>query len=232
MKRTLLLTALMLIAFVGLQAQSLEKVLNKHYATSGVEKMADIKTFNIKAKMSMMGMEMPMEIRIKRPNKFKVEMEMMGQKTISAFDGEKGWIINPMLGSGVKDLEGAELKQTMTQTNMEGELYNYKKKGFTGELLGKEDNAFKIKMTSADGTVKTYFIDDNSYLVSKVTAKVEAMGQSMNVETKMVEYQKINGIQMAKRIEVEMPMGTQTILMEEIKIDKKLDDSIFTKPAN
>jgi len=232
MKRTLILTALMLFAYVGMQAQSLEKVLEKHYSATGVEKMGNIKTFDIKAKVSVMGMEMPMLIKIKKPGKFRVEMEMMGQKTISAFNGDKGWMINPMLGSGVKDLEGDQLKQAMTQADMEGELYNYKKKGFIGELLGKEDNAFKIKMTGSDGAVKTYFIDESSYLISKVTAKVEAMGQSVNVETKMVEYQKINGIQMAKRIEVEMPMGTQTIIMEEIKIDERLDDSIFTKPAN
>ena len=232
MKRTLILTALMLIAFVGVQAQSLEKVLEKHYAASGVEKMADIKSFDINAKMSMMGMDMPMSIKIKNPGKFRIEMEMMGQKTISAFDGDKGWAINPMLGSGVKDLEGDQLKQAMSQADMEGELYNYAKKGHTAELLGKENDAYKVKFTAKDGTVKTYFINSNSYLVDKVTAKVEAMGQSMDIETKIVEYQKINGIQMAKRIEVETPMGTQAIIMDEIKINEKIDDSIFAKPSN
>jgi hypothetical protein len=115
---------------------------------------------------------------------------------------------------------------------MEGELYNYKKKGSTAELLGKEDNDYKIKLTTSDGNAKTYFIDGNTYLVSKVTAKIEAMGQSMDVTTKMVEYQKISGIQMAKRIEVEMPMGTQAIIMDEIKINEKIDDSVFARPAN
>lgn len=232
MKRTFILTALMLVAFVGVQAQSLEKVLKKHYDATGVEKMADIKTFDIKASMSMMGMDMPMHIKIKNPDKFRVEVEMMGQKTISAFDGDKGWTINPMMGAGVKDLEGDQLKQAMTQADMEGELYNYKKKGSTAELLGKDGDDFKIKLTIKDGSSKTYFINGDTYLVSKVAAKIEAMGQSMDVVTKMVEYQKIDGIQMAKRIEVEIPMGTQKITMDEIKINEKMDDSIFAKPAN
>lgn len=232
MKRIFILTALLLFVFVGVQAQSLEKVLDKHYAATNVEKMADIKTYDIKAKVSVMGMDMPMSIIVKKPNKFKVEVEMMGQKTISAFDGNKGWIINPMLGAGVKDLEGDQLKQAMSQADMEGELYNYEKKGFTAEMLGKEGDAFKVKLTDKEGLAKTYFINSDTYLVDKVTAKVEAMGQSMDVTTKIVEYQKVEGIHMAKRMEVETPMGTQSISMDEIKVNEKIDDSIFARPAN
>ncbi len=236
MKRILFLAALMLFAFVGVQAQSLEKVLEKYYAATGHEKMAAVKTYSIKANISMMGMEMPMTIKIKNPNKFRLDMEVMGQKTVSAFDGTKGWAINPMMGAGVKDLGGAELKQAMSQTDMEGELYNYAKKGHSAELLGKVNGdgkeAYEIKLTNKDGSVKNYFVDANTYLISKVTATVETMGQSMDIETKMVEYQKINGIQMAKKIEVETPMGTQSITMDEIKLDEKLDDSIFARPAN
>lgn len=236
MKTTFFFTALMLIAFVGVEAQSLEKVLAKNYAATGVEKMADVETFIISAKMSTMGMDMPMTIKVKKPNKFRVEIEMMGQKTVSAFNGDKGWAINPMLGAGVKDLEGAQLNQAISQSDMEGELYNYKKKGHTAELLGKVDadgkDAYEIKLTNRDGSVKNYFIDASTYLVAKVTAKVEAMGQSLNVETKMMEYQNINGIQMAKRVNVETPMGTQSIIMEEIKLNEKIDDAIFERPAN
>uniref|UniRef100_UPI0032177EE0 LolA family protein n=1 Tax=uncultured Draconibacterium sp. TaxID=1573823 RepID=UPI0032177EE0 len=236
MKRILILTAIMLIALVGVKAQSLETVLDKHYAATGYEKMAKVKTFDIKAQMGMMGMSMPMNIKIKKPNKFRVDMEVMGQKTISAFDGTKGWMINPMIGAGVKDLEGAELDKAMEQADMEGELYNYAKKGHAAELIGKVDadgkQAWQIKLTAKDGSVKNYFINADTYLIDKVTAKVDAMGQTMEIETKMVEYQTINGIKMTKKIEAVMPMGTVTTTMDEIKLDENLDDSIFERPAN
>ncbi|MCY1720735.1 hypothetical protein OU798_10295 [Prolixibacteraceae bacterium Z1-6] len=236
MKRTLILATLMLIAFVGVQAQSLEKVLEKHYAATGYDKMADVKTFDIKAKMSMMGMDMPMNMKIKKPNKFRVDMEVMGQKTTSAFDGTKGWMINPMVGAGVKDLEGAELKQAIGQADMEGELYNYAKKGHTAELIGKVEadgkDAYQVKLTNKDGSVKNYYINADTYLIDKVTAKVEAMGQTVDIETKMVEYQNIEGIQMSKKIEAVMPMGTMTTTMDEIKLNENIDDSVFERPAN
>ena len=236
MRSTIILTALMLFAFVGIQAQTLEKVLEKNYEATGVEKLADVKTYSVKATMSMMGMDMPMSIRVKNPDKFRLDMEAMGQKTVSAFDGDKGWMINPMMGDGVKDLEGDDLKQAMQQTDLEGELYNYKQKGSTAELIGKVNAdgkpAYRIKLTNGDGTVKDYFIDADTYLVVKMKAKVEAMGQSMEVETKMLDYEKIGGIMMAKKIEVVTPMGTQTVFFEEIKLNEPIDNSVFARPAN
>jgi len=235
MKRTLILTALMLFAFVGTQAQSLDKVLEKHFEATGHDKMADVKTFKIKAKMSMMGMDMPMDMIIKKPNKFRTEIDMMGQKTIQAYDGEKGWMINPMMGPGAQALEGEQLSQAMDQADMEGELYDFKKKGHNAELIGKVNadgvEAYRIKFTGKDGNVKNYFIDANTYLVLKVKATVKAQGQSMEIESKMLEYQNIDGIQMPKKIEVVLPMGTQSIIMEEIKFNEEVDDAIFAQPA-
>ncbi|WP_297085703.1 hypothetical protein [uncultured Draconibacterium sp.] len=236
MKRTFLLTAVMLFALISTQAQSLESVLDNYYKASGLEKLADVKTFDIKAKMSMMGMDMPMTIKIKKPNKFRVDVEMMGQKTTSAFDGEKGWMVNPMMGSGVQDLEGAQLKQAMSQADMEGELFNYAAKGHSIEMQGKVDvdgtDAYKLKLTDKDGMVKTYFIDADTYMVNRVEARVEAMGQSMDIVTKMLEYKDVKGVKVANRIEVEMPMGKQSMIMEEIKVDENIDDAVFSRPAN
>jgi outer membrane lipoprotein-sorting protein len=235
MKRTFFIAALMLFAFSTVQAQTLDKVLEKHYEATGHKKMADVKSYFIKAKISMMGQEMPMTMYIKKPDMFKTEMDMMGQKIVTAYDGKQGWMINPMMGSGVQNLEGDQLKQAMSQADMEGELYNYKSKGHQAELIGKVNqdgnDVYRIKFTDKDGQVKNYFIDASTYLVSSVKATVESMGQSVDVDTKMTEYQEIEGIKMAKKIEVTMPMGTQTILMEEIKFNQNIDNSVFARPA-
>ncbi|WP_297097039.1 outer membrane lipoprotein-sorting protein [uncultured Draconibacterium sp.] len=236
MKRTFLLTALMLFALISTQAQSLDKVLDSYYKANGLDKMADVKTFNVKAKVSVMGMEMPMEIKVKKPNKFRVDMEMMGQKTTSAFNGENGWMVNPMMGAGVQDLEGDQLKQAMGQADMEGALYNYKAKGSNIEMLGKVDadgaEAYKLKLTDKDGVIQTYYINADDYMISKVESRAEAMGQTMDIVTKMVEYKEVKGIKMASKMEIEMPMGKQSVIMEEIKIDEPIDDALFEKPAN
>jgi len=235
MKKTLFLTALMLFAFVGMQAQTIDQVLEKYYKATGQEKMADVKTFYVKAKTSMMGMDMPMTMQMKKPNKFRIDMDVMGQKIEYGYDGESGWMRNPMAGGGITELKGAELSQAMNQADLEGELYNYAKKGNSAELIGKVDTdgtqAYRIKLTNADGNVKDYYIEANTYLVLKVKAKVEQMGQSMEVTQKMLEYKNVNGIQIPSKMESETPMGTQTIVFEDIKLDGNIDDSVFAKPA-
>ncbi|MFV0266257.1 MAG: LolA family protein [Draconibacterium sp.] len=235
MKRTFILTALMLFAFIGSHAQSLDDVLKKHYAATGQEKLAVVKTFYVKAKISMMGMDMPMTIQMKKPDKFRIEMEAMGQKIIQAYDGEAGWMQNPMAGAGTTDLKGPELKQAMSQADLEGELYNYEKKGHSAELLGKVNadgkEAYKIKLTNADGTVKDYFIDAGTYLINKIKVTIESMGQTVDVETKVSEYKDVNGIKMGSKMEISAPMGNQSMVMEEIKLDESMDDSIFARPG-
>lgn len=235
MKRNIIVTALMLLAFIGTQAQSTDDVLAKHFEATGQDKLAEVQTFYVKAKMSMMGMEMPMTMQMKKPDKFRIDMDVMGQKIEQAFDGESGWMRNPMAGAGITDLKGPELKQAMQQADLQGELYDYKAKGHTAELIGKVNadgkEAYKVKFTNADGTVKDYYIDANTYLISKVKAKVEQMGQTIDVETKILEYKDLDGIKIGSKMEVSTPMGTQTMQMEEIKLDEPIDDSIFARPA-
>ena len=235
MKRTFIVTALMLFAFLGTQAQTLDQVLDKHYKATGQDKIADIETFYVKAKMSMMGMEMPMTMQVKQPDKFKIEMDVMGQTILQGFDGENGWMKNPMTGGGISDLKGAELQQAVSQTDFEGELYHYAEKGHSAELIGKVNldgaEAYRVKLTNADGTVKDYYIDGNSYLLTKVKAKVESMGQTMNVETTISDYKEIDGIQFGCRMDINTPMGTQSMVMEEIKLNESIDDSVFARPV-
>jgi len=235
MKRTFIVTTLMLFAFLGTQAQTLDQVLDKHYKATGQDKIADIETFYVKAKMSMMGMEMPMTMQVKQPDKFKIEMDVMGQTILQGFDGENGWMKNPMTGGGISDLKGAELQQAVSQTDFEGELYHYAEKGHSAELIGKVNldgaEAYRVKLTNADGTVKDYYIDGNSYLLTKVKAKVESMGQTMNVETTISDYKEIDGIQFGCRMDINTPMGTQSMVMEEIKLNESIDDSVFARPV-
>jgi outer membrane lipoprotein-sorting protein len=234
-KSILFLTAILMTAFLGTNAQTLDEVLDKHFKANGQEKLVAVKTYSIKAKISQMGTEMPLEMKMKRPDKFRMEMDIQGQKMIQAFDGEKGWVIAPWVSPEPQELSGDQLKQAMEQANIDGELYNYEKNGLTVELTGKvkdgDSNAYLVKVTNDKGDVKSYFIDTEKYLINKVKAKVNAMGQTVEVEQRFAEYKNIDGIMIATKIESVSPMGTATISMDEVKFNVEVDDAIFNKPA-
>ena len=237
MKKSLItVVAIIIIAFVNVaQAQSLNEVLDKHFKAIGQEKLASVQSFYVKAKVSQMGMEMPMEMKIKKPEMFIMTVEMQGQKMIQAFDGQKGWMIAPWVSADPQELAGEQLNQTKNQMDMNGELFEFEKKGSTAELGGKVNvdgkDAFRIKLTTKDGNTKDYFIDANTYLIAKVKTKVSAQGQTVDVEQIMSDYKTIDGITMAMKNESKSPMGSAIILMEEIKFNEKFDDAIFKQPA-
>ncbi len=118
---------------------------------------------------------------------------------------------------------------------MEGELYNYKKKGHSIEFIGKVNldgkPAYKLKLTTKDGNLKTYFIDADTYLITKVKATVKANGQSVDITQNMMDYKTVDGVTMAMKIESQSPMGKAVVTMEDIKLNVDFDDAIFKKPV-
>lgn len=235
-KSVIAILAITVIAFANVtQAQSVNEVLEKHFKAVGQEKLVELNSFYIKAKVSQMGMELPMEMRIKKPDLFITNIDIQGQKMVQAYDGQKGWMIVPMISSDPQELSGAQLDQAKEQANMDGELYNYEKKGSTAEMGGKVNvdgkEMFRIKLTDKEGNSKDYFIDANTYFISKVKAKVSAQGQTVDIEQNMSDYKTIDGITMPMKIESKSPMGTAVITMEEVKFNEKFDDAIFKQPA-
>jgi len=235
-KSVIAILAIMVIAFANAaQAQSVNEVLEKHFKAVGQEKLVALNSFYIKAKVSQMGMELPMEMRIKKPDMFITNIDIQGQKMVQAFDGQKGWMIIPMMSPDPQELAGAQLDQAKEQANMNGELYNYEKNGSTAEMAGKVNvdgkEMFRIKLTDKEGNTKDYFIDATTYLISKVKAKVSAQGQTVDIEQIMSDYKIIDGITMAMKIESKSPMGTAVVTMEEVKFNEKFDDAIFKQPA-
>jgi len=219
-------------AFV--QAQSLDEVLNKHYEAIGQEDLLEKETYIIQAKISQMGMELPMLMKMKRPNKFRMEMEMQGQKMIQVYDGAKGWVLAPWMSPEPQALEGPQLQQAMDQADIDGELYGYKDKGHSADLIGKvkvdENEVYRIKLTTKDGIVKNYYLDADSYLVTKVKSKVTAQGQEVEIEQFMGDYDNIEGVMVAKKIETKSPMGTAVITIEDVSFNENIEDAAFEKP--
>jgi hypothetical protein len=131
-------------------------------------------------------------------------------------------------------LEGPQLQQAMDQADIDGELYGYKDKGHSADLIGKvkvDDNeVYRIKLTTKDGIVKNYYLDADSYLVTKVKSKVNAQGQEVEIEQSMSNYDNIGGVMVAKKIETKSPMGTAVITIEEVSFNENIDDDAFEKP--
>jgi FMN-dependent NADH-azoreductase len=88
-----------LIMMSVISAQTLDEIVKKYTEANKLDNVANLKTIKITANISVMGMEMPMIIWMKNPNKIKSVTTFNGQDMVQVFDGTKGYAVNPMTGS-------------------------------------------------------------------------------------------------------------------------------------
>jgi len=230
MKKLVFVLAGLIVVF-AINAQSLDEIVKKYSSVMKSDKLAEITSIKITGKMSAMGMEMPMVMLMKNPNKIKVIYSFNGQDMVSVFDGTKGYMINPMMGSSSPvELTGEQLKQVQDNNPFRNVLLNYFKNGqltLEGQENVNDKPAFKLKATSGSSPV-FLFVDKGSYMLVKTSATVDQMGTSMNIDSYMTDYVDIDGVIMPKKTTA-MANGMEAgiITLDKIEVNIPLEDSVF-----
>lgn len=231
MKKSIILLVSLLVASVC-SAQTLDEIVNKYYAANGSENLEKATTLSMEGRVSQMGTEMPISIMVKKPGMVKMIITYSGMEIITAYDGEKGFMVNPLAGMTEPMEIPAEQLGGIQEYNMfRDQLLEAFKDGrlkLEGEEAVEGKPAFKLTITDEAGKVSTVFVDKESFLTVKTVASVEQMGQVMEVESYIKEYMEVGGIKFGKVVTQMvngMELGGMTI--DKIELDKELDDSIF-----
>lgn len=240
MKKLSIFVCSLILFFAASSAfsQTIDEVLDNHAkAIGGMDKLMAIKTVKFTGKFSGGGVDVPVTYMIKRPNMVRMDVTFQGNSQIRSYDGTTAWQISPW--SGKKDPEkmpAEDEKQMKEQADIEGPLVNHKAKGYTAELMGKEDmegsEVYKVKLTDKDGDVSYYFLDSQSYLILKETKKRKIKEKEINSETLYGNYQQVEGITFPMSMEfreVGQQQG-QSGIMEKVELNIEIDDSIFKMP--
>src|SRR5262249_20391963 len=96
-KRSAILTAFLIIYCLPAAAQTADEIIAKNLAArGGADKIRSIKSLNITGRLTGPGMDAPIKVQLKRPNKFRMDLTVQAEKTITqAYDGNSGWQTNP-----------------------------------------------------------------------------------------------------------------------------------------
>jgi hypothetical protein len=236
-KMILFIAALLLGSLSGWsQEAKLDDILTAYYKATGIEKMKDWQSIITTGKSIAQGVEYPFKFYQKRSGKIRTEVEIQGNKMISAFDGNQGWSIVPWTGStNPQDMTADEVKGMKSQADPEGALYNWKEKGHKAELIDKEDlegsQVYKIKLTRADGDIENWFIDADTYVPIKISATVKIQGNEVESDSYLSNYGEFNGVMVAKTITNKYKEQTSSqIEITKIEINIPVSDSLFFKP--
>lgn len=236
LKRTLILFVA-LVSTIAIQAQDVDVILKKSIEnTGGVAKWKALKTTKMEGTASMQGLEIAGVMYGKAPSSTRQEFSLQGKSMVQAYDGTTAWTINPFAGGDEPQKMGEDEAKEMTSQKFESEFIDYKTKGNTVALEGKDtiDGAetFKIKLTKKDGDIEYHYFDTENYVPIMVKTFVKAgpaKGQAS--ETYLSDYQEVSGLFFPFFIETKM--GGQSVMkitLKSVKVNEPLEDKLFAYP--
>jgi len=237
-----LLVGLGLAALVALPAaaQTADDVIARNNdAKGGLAKQKAVQSARLTGRATVgPGIEAPIVIEMRRPKSLRIDIAVQGMTITQAYDGAVGWMLNPLSGRTEPETVPPEALRVMEeQADMDGSLVDYKSKGHTVELLGKEKvegtDCYKLKVTLKSGDVRTIFIDTESNLEVKVEGRTMIRGTEQVSDTLLGDWKDVGGILMAHSIDNGQPGAPmrQKITIDKIELNVPLEDARFAMPA-
>jgi len=245
MKKILLLV-IAITASMTINSQTAEEIIANYFEnTGGIENWAKLEGIKMSAKVNQGGMEIPLEItQLKNGNQMTVINFQGLELKQGVFDGEVLWSTNFQTQKAEKSDQESTDNMKLQAQDFPDAFYNYKEKGYTLELLGKEDlegtETFKIKLTKKPMTVdgkevensSIYFFDAENFVPIVVHSEIRmGPGKGMISETKLSDYQEVEGMyfpfSMTQGVK---DGGGQPITMDKIELNPTVDPSAFKFP--
>jgi hypothetical protein len=219
---------------------SVDEVIAKHVAArGGMDKLKSVKTLRMSGKMAMgPGIEVPISLEIMRPARMRMEMTFQGMTGIQAYDAGSGWMVMPFGGrTDPQPMSPDDLKDAEEMSDVDGALVDYKSKGHSVELLGKENvegtEAYKLRITLKNGDQRTAYIETESFMEIRQEGKRKIRGSDVEIEASMGDFKEVGGVIFPHSIEQAMKGNPQKqkITIEKIEINPALEDARFKMPA-
>ncbi|HRE40176.1 MAG TPA: hypothetical protein PLG90_02500 [Ignavibacteria bacterium] len=221
-------------------SQTVEEIVDLHInAIGGYENLAKVQTVKIDAVSSVGGYDIPVTIYLKKPNNLLLEINVQGMTMKQAYDGTSAWTINPFQGNSDPEvLKGPTAKALIRLSDLDGPIVNFKDKGYTAELIGKEKienvETYNIKLTDKDGDYINYFIDTENFMLIKQSSVIKDGEKSITSTSSFTNYKPVEGVVVAYNIlstSSDNPMGPQKINISAYTPNIEIDNSIFVMPT-
>lgn len=247
MKRLIVVIIIVILLSIvnGLMAQSADKIIQDHVeALGGYDAIKSITSWKVSGINHMGDRETPFAAYWKAPNKSRREMEFMGNKMITGFDGDSAWAITPFGRGGRGGGRGGQGRFRGANMQLISPLLDYEDNGSTVEYKGRKSfegtDTHKLVMTDPDGTKRTLYLDVDHYIILHMVTERKVQDNDIKTETSFSDFTDVKGVMIPFAFETKRSGGgfrrgrrgsgsTQTVIYE-IETNLDLPDTLFTKP--
>lgn len=236
-----LLTALLGIGLaVPAAAQTAEELVAKNLeAKGGLEKIRAIRSLRMTGKLQGSGgFTARVSSTAVAPNLRRETYTIQGMNDIQAYDGSTGWHISPFGGRKDPELLGEDDVRSISEAaDFYGPLVDYRKKDNRVEYLGHDsvdgDDAFRLKVTLANGDILYYYLDPDTYLEVRVETVQFIRGSIHESFRNLGCYKKVAGVYFPFSVETggpPNPESTNKITIDDMEANVTVDPREFKVP--
>jgi outer membrane lipoprotein-sorting protein len=218
------------------------QVIDKNVAArGGLQAWRAVNTITLSGELDAGGKaetKLPFVLSMKRPHKSRLEIRFQDRPAVQVYDGTQGWKQRPFLGrDDVEAFTKPELKSAAAAAELDGPLIDYARKGSKVEMVGVEavegKNAYKVKLTPANGVAMNVWIDATSFLEVKMDGEPRKLdGRLHKVAIYSRDYKAESGLMVPHTMEtvVEGVKQSHKMIIQSVKVNPSLNDSLFAKP--
>lgn len=227
------LAALAAATRVGAGSHKAERIIDKYVEASGGKKLRAVQTLRVTGQISVLGLEAPVKLQMKRPGRCRMDMKMMGKDVVQAYDGKTAWWINPFLGAESPTAMPDDFAQQLLRwTEFESPLIDYRRKRHRVRYIGEENTpsgpADVIEVKLRNGENMQIFIDQKTHLEVRRSFDQTFGDKTIRVDTNFSDYKSVDGIMTPRSIHgADLKGDPYAITIDTWEFGVDIDDAAF-----
>jgi hypothetical protein len=180
---------------------------------------------------------MPFKLEQKRPNKMRLEIDVMHKRSMRAFNGTVGWKLAPGGPPVPQPYSDAELRSAREVRIIDGPLLDHATKGITASYEGVDDlkgqRAWHLQLRLPGGATEDVWLDTDTALELRYDRSAQGPdGQQRRISTWYSDYRAVEGIKLPFVIQTggDPKMGPDRMVLERVILNAPIEDREFEDP--
>ncbi len=207
-------------------------IIDKHADAIGLTHRIRVRTLLSFGKINQLGTELEVTILQKRPNLYRLDVHVEDGRITQAYDGSKGWALNPFISNDTIPITGLELDQLAESAIFDGILLNASDLNYSVEYIGEDDiittPCYVLLLKKPNGDRLKFFIDKVDFLIKRTEASLFFEGMTYEVNSVFSDFRIVNGMTLPFVIENNNGQLSTTIRIESVKVNETLENGLFT----
>jgi hypothetical protein len=235
------IAALVALLLVGCgQTSPVDEIIDSNIeARGGQERIQALRSFRAVGTATASGGRVAKVVyEMKRGGFFRLEFSSQGLTSVFAHDENGNWEVDPLEGQFDPRRTSPETTSAMGvgERDIEGHFVDWREKGHTVELLGRESlaggEAFKLKTTLEDGMVRHDYIDVTSRHIVRSEIPRIIRGREVVLVDTFSDFREADGLVVPYHIEMAVQERPEviTVAVDSVELDPELDDARFQFP--